>query len=306
MSAEPDAATRLRRALSPLLRTDEFHPLSSTVRVEYAAASHSGLGPDNNEDHYLVGRLSRTQTMLASSLSSAELPGDFEEYAYMMVVADGLGGKGSGGVASRLALSTLAHLALHFGRWNVRVDARTATEVMERAEWFYRRIHEVVRERGAGKSELSGMATSMTAAYTAGDELFVAHVGHSRAYLFRQGDLTLLTRDQTLTKRLAESGRPEPVQVGTEDLGHILTDAMGGHIPSPRIEVEHYRLLNGDCLLLCSDGLSDAVDHDRIAEVLMQRRNPNEQCQRLIDLAVGGGSNDNVTVVLAQYVIPRS
>ncbi len=306
MTAEPDAATRLRRALSPLLRNDEFRPLSSTVRVEYAAASHSGLGPQNNEDHYLVLRLGRTQSMLASSLPVAELPAEFEEFAYTMVVADGLGGKGAGGVASRLALSTLAHLALHFGRWNVRVDARTATEVMERAEWFYRRVHEVVRERGAGRSELTGMATSMTAAYSAGDELFVTHVGHSRAYLFRQGDLTLLTRDQTLIKRLEESGRPEPVQVGTDDLGHILTDAMGGRIPSPRIEVEHYRLLHGDCLLLCSDGLSDAVEHDRIAEVLMTRRNLNEQVQRLIDLAAASGGNDNVTVVLAQYTIPRS
>ena len=111
----------------------------------------------------------------------------FEECGYAMLVADGLGEGGAGSVASRVALSTIAHLALHYGQWNVRVDAATAAEIVERAEWFYSQADAAVHTRAASSPVLKGMTTALTAAYTAGDDLFIAHVGHSRAYLFRDG-----------------------------------------------------------------------------------------------------------------------
>jgi Serine/threonine protein phosphatase len=107
--------------------------VSSTVRVEYGACSDIRPKGAPNEDHYLVVRLGRSQETLATSLSEAETPMSFSEAGYAFVVADGLGGTGSGGVASRLAISTLVHLVVHYGRWNVRVDARTAFEILERA-----------------------------------------------------------------------------------------------------------------------------------------------------------------------------
>ena len=123
-----------------------------------------------------------------------------------MFVADGIGGTGPGALASRVALSTLAHLALHYGHWNLRVDGRTAAEIIERAEWYYRRVNEAVIERAKENPLLAGMATTMTAAYGAGDDLFLAHVGHSRAYIFRDGELTQLTSDDTVANRLAAQG----------------------------------------------------------------------------------------------------
>ena len=135
---------------------------------------------------------------------------------------------------------------LHYGRWNVRVNERTAWEIVQRAERFYRRVGEEVTEASHQHPALAGMGTTLTAAYSAGDELFVVHVGHSRAYLYRGGLLTRLTRDQTLAQRLAETGRTTPTELAAHDLRHVLTDAIGGHAGEPDIEIQNYLLLDGD------------------------------------------------------------
>ncbi len=234
------------------------------------------------------------------------MPPRFEESGYAMLVADGLGEGGAGSVASRVALSTIAHLSLHYGRWNVRVDAATAAEIVERAEWFYPQADTAVHTRAASSPALKGMTTALTAAYSAGDDLFIAHVGHSRAYLFRQGELTLLTRDHTIERQMAETHRPASVERRAQDLRHILTDAVGARGARPLIDVERFQLMNGDCVLLCTNGLTDMVDDTRIAEVLALRREPGEQCAALIEMANRAGGGDNITVVLAEYHIPKS
>jgi serine/threonine protein phosphatase PrpC len=223
-----------------------------------------------------------------------------------MLVADGLGEGGAGSVASRVALSTIAHLAIHHGKWNLRVDPGTASQVSERAEWFYSQADAAVHTRAASSPVLTGMTTALTAILSAGDDLFVAHVGHSRAYLSRSGDLTLLTRDHTIERHLAETKRPASVERRAQDLRHILTDAIGASGAKPQIEVERFKLKNGDCVLLCTNGLTDMVDDARIAEVLALRREPGEQCDILTDLANRAGGGDNITVIVAEYQIPRS
>ena len=303
MTADEDDTAR-RAALSPLLDQGEFRPLSSTVRVEIGALSQRGKSRLLNDDHYMVVRLGREQETLATSLSSAEVPPPFQEQGYAMFIADGLGEGGTGSVASRVALSTIAHLALHYGKWNLRIDPGTAWEIVERAEWFYGRADAAVTEKRRSSPLMTGMTTTLTAAYSVGDDLFIANVGHSRAYLFRDGALILLTRDQTIAERVAGTGRP--AQPRARDLGHILTDAMGACGGPPAVEVEQFRLMNGDCVLLCTNGLTDVVDDDRIAEVLALRRKPSEQCAILADLANRQGGEDNATVILAQYQVPGS
>src|SRR5580765_2167380 len=123
-----------RAALSAMLGAEAFRPASSSTRVDVAAQSRQGAQRTVNDDHFLVLRQGRHQETVATSLSAADLPARFEEFSYAMLVADGLGEHGSGALASRVALSTIAHLALHHGRWNVRVDARVASEIVERAE----------------------------------------------------------------------------------------------------------------------------------------------------------------------------
>jgi protein phosphatase len=297
---------RRRVVISRPLTAHEVRPLSSSVKVDIAASSRRGTSQKYNDDHYLVVRLGRTQETLATSLSAAEVPSRFEENGYAMLVADGLGEGGSGAVASRVALSTIAHLALHYGRWNLRVDPQTAMEIMDRAQELHTRADAEVFAKSRMGPLLTGISTSLTAAYSAGDSLFVAHVGHSRAYLFRSGILTLLTRDHTVERHAANSKGPVAIERRAQDAGHILTDTLGADGAAPVVDVEQFRLVNGDCVLLCTNGLTDVIDNERIAEVLALRRQPQEQCAILTDLATEQGAEDNVTVVLAEYQVPGS
>src|SRR5262249_31896303 len=151
-----------RRAVSPVLRAEDFRPLSSSVQVEFGA--HSDGRPRNapNDDHYLIVRLGRSQETIATSLAEGHVPQRFMEYGYAMFLADGIAAS-AGGLASRIAVSTLVHLALHYGRWNVRVDSRAAFEITERLDWCYRQAYDLVKARARGNRRLHGMATKLTA-----------------------------------------------------------------------------------------------------------------------------------------------
>jgi protein phosphatase len=281
--------------------TDEpFPPLSSTVRVQVAARSDRG-GRPVNDDHFLIVELGRYQRTLATNLPDGQVPVRYEEAGYGMIVADGLGNAGA--TASQLAITTLAHLVLHFGKWQLRIDPDTADDVINRARRFYRQVDQTVTETGSERTDLSGMGATLTAAYSAGDMLFLAHVGHSRAYLFRDGVLTQLTSDQTLRQRIVEWG-PGPFEAAANELDHVLTDVIGGHARPARIQVGQFELRGEDCVLLCTNGLSDVVDDKSAAAILGMRATLEERCGALVDLALARGTRDNVTAVLAKYDVP--
>jgi protein phosphatase len=303
-SLDPWAAASRRRVLSPVLYAEDFKPLSAVVKVDFGAHSQAGAGRPRNEDHFIILTFGRHQEVLASTLAAADLPPRFEEHGYAMVVGDGAGQEGAGGLASRIAVSMLAHLMIHHGNWNLRVDAGTAESIIRRAEWFYQRAALEVDRYSRAEATLSGMRTTLTAAFSAGSDLFYAHVGHSRAYLYRDGELTQMTRDHTVEQRLAQSPGPVPLPPGATDLGKILTDAIGAGSGPPAVDVERLSLCDGDLVLLCTDGLTNALDDDHIAEVLMLPRAPKEQCERLVDLAVHHGSTDDITALVARYRIP--
>jgi protein phosphatase len=149
------------------------------------------------------------------------------------------------------------------------------------------------------------MAATLTGLYSVGTDLFVAHVGHSRCYLFRNGTLVQLTRDDTLEERRATSTHPIGVGRTIEDVRHVVTHAVGGG-DGGRVVVEHFRLADDDTLLLCTNGLTDVVEQDAIADTLASRRAPDEQCDQLVDLALANGTTDNVTVVIGNYHFPSS
>ncbi len=282
-----------------------FRPPSALVEVEFGAATDPGRRRATSDDHYWIMRMGRNQETIKSSLPDGCVPDRFEEHAYGMVVADGMGPDGPE-IASRHAIATLAQLLLHFGKWNVRVNERTVWEIVQRAERFYQKVGEEVTDASRQHPGLAGMSTTLTAACSAGDELFVVHVGHSRAYLYRGGLLTRLTRDQTLAQRIAETGRTTPIELAAHDLRHRLTDAIGGQNGTPDIEIQNYQLLDGDVVMLSTNGLTDLVDDDQIANVLRNGEGLglDAQCQRLVDLALERGGPDNITAVLARYKIP--
>jgi serine/threonine protein phosphatase PrpC len=121
--------------------------------------------------------------------------------------------------------------------------------------------------------------------------------------LFRDGALTLLTRDHTVERHFADIGTPVAIERRARDLQHILTDAVGASADYPLVEVERFTLQDGDAVLLCSNGLTDTLGEERVADVLALRRQSPEQCQTLINMAAAS-SDDDATAILAQYRIP--
>jgi len=294
MSDDPDI--RWRRVVSAPVATESFTPESSRADLELAATSICGRLRADNTDHYMAIRLGRLQETLLTSLSASDLPPRFEEFAYAMVVADGLGDRGSGARASRVALSALAQLAIRYGKWNVRIDADTITDVTAQGELLCFKAHDAVVAAAGAEPRLGGMGTSLTAMYVAGAHLFFAHIGHSRAYLFREGRLIQLTTDHTVAEQ--EAG-VHPFQE-QNDFAHVVTEFIGGRT-EPALDIEHIGLVDGDRLLLCTNGLSDAVTANEIAGVLALKRRPADDCQRLTDLALAARAPDDVTVMVADY-----
>ncbi len=295
-----ESKTHWRSVISQPVEIADFRPLSSALAVEVAAASVCGRLRPHNTDHYLAIRFGRLQETLVTSLAAADLPPRFEEYAYAMLVADGLDEGGAGARASRIALSTLARLAIRYGRWNVRADPETLADIVEQGEFFYRRANDEVLRASRSDLALADMATSLTALYIAEGDLIFAHVGHSKAFLFRNGALTQLTRDHTLEQQPEPGGSPR-TERPKADYRHFVTRSVGGDGSGPTVEIERIKLSAGDRLLLCTNGLTDVVSQDPIADTLALSRPPRDDCQRLVELARAAGSPDDVTVMVADY-----
>ena len=298
--------SELETAEFPLPQTAErVRPSSSLVRVDVAAQSDKGKKRDSNQDHFLVARAGRHLDTLLSNLPEGELPARFEETGYIAIVADGMGGAAGGEVASRLAITTLINIVLHVPDWIMRLDEEHSQKVMRRAASYYRKVNERLVNEARLKPELRGMGTTMTGAYSLGDDLFVIHVGDSRAYLYRDGILRRLTKDHTHAQMLADAGIIRPEAVGTHRLRHVLTNALGGDESDGNAEIHRMRLFDGDRILLCSDGLHDMVEDEEIVEILKREPASNPACEALVKSALDNGGKDNVTVVVAGYRIPE-
>ena len=281
-------------------------PLSSPVQVDVAGLSHPGHVRPNNEDHFLVLRFGRFLEPLATNLPAGQAPPRCEDVGYALAVADGMGGHAAGEEASKLALTTLVGLVLDTPDWFLRMDdPPAAEEVMRRAAERYGRIDQALAEEAVEDPRLRGLGTTMTLAASLGWDLLLAHVGDSRAYLFRGGALHQLTRDHTWVGELHQAGMITQAEAATHHLRHFLTRHLGAN-KGARPDVQRLALVDGDCLLLCTDGLSEMVRNVEIAEVLAGGGASEAMSQRLVDRALAAGGKDNVTAVVAHYRAPAA
>lgn len=283
----------------------EDPPLSSRVRVNVGAVTDRGKKRSNNEDSYLVARFGRAMEPLLTNLPPEDLPSDFRETGYGIVVADGMGGHAAGDVASRMAIRTLVKRFINLPDWILRFDAQQEKRAMRRADEHYRRVHEAVRERAAAEPGLEGMGTTMTVATILGADGIVAHVGDSRAYLYREGKLHQITKDQTQAQLLLDAGIISKEEFSKHQYRHVLLQAIGGRGGLVEVEVQRMRFRNDDRLLLCTDGLTDMLNDEKIAEVLARGKSSQDTCDALLELALEAGGDDNITIVLAHLNIPK-
>lgn len=235
-----------------------------TLVLKYAARSDRGLVRANNEDSVYAG-------------------------ARLLALADGMGGHAAGEVASQLVIAALAHLD----------DDEPGGDLLSKLAAAVREGNSAIAAHVEADPELEGMGTTLTAILFAGNRLGLVHIGDSRGYLLRDGELTQITKDDTFVQTLVDEGRITPEEAHSHPQRSLIMRALTGHEVEPTLIMREARA--GDRYLLCSDGLSDPVSQDTILEAL-QIPDVAESADRLIELALRGGGPDNVTVVVADVI----
>ena len=292
---------------SPPAITEGQSP-SSLVQVDLGGCSHPGKVRANNEDHFLVARFDRWMKVLLTNLPAGSIPDRYGETAYVLLVADGMGGAAAGEIASEIAITSLVDLVLRTPDWIMRLDEESTREMLARMDQRIGQIAGILRDKVRSDPSLSGMGTTMTFACSLGEDLVVCHIGDSRAYLFRDGRLHRLTRDHTMAQTLADAGVISPDAVDSHPMHHVLTHVIGAKDEKAQAELGMLKLIDGDAVLLCTDGLTDMVTDERIGGALANvagGQSPADVCASLLEMALEGGGRDNVTVALARYRFPR-
>jgi protein phosphatase len=269
------------------------------VAVDLGAATHQGLVRENNEDSYLVARADRSLQTLLTNLPAGEIPEWAAERSYGLVVADGMGGEAAGEVASQLALRAVVEHVLATADWIMRDAATHSAEIEYRMAERFAAADEAVKEEASHNPRLVGMGTTMTMAVSNGADLFLGHVGDSRAYLLRGGQLQVLTRDHSFAQAMADAGTISQQDVKTHRMRNVLLRNLGGR--AARADLAHLPLASGDQLLLCTDGLTDLVAAGAIREILQAATSAQAACDELVKAALAAGGKDNVTVLVARY-----
>lgn len=287
--------------------TGEYPQVSARpvkVTVDVGAETHQGKVRENNEDNFLVAKLAKSMRICRTSLPEDWSTRFSDEEGYLLVVADGMGGVAGGEKASRVAVETIEGFVLNVVKWFLRFDDDNAVLVGELKNAFQRADANVI-ERARNDPRLWGMGTTLTMAYSVGTELYVVHAGDSRAYLLRDGEFRQVTSDHTLVNLLVQGGTITPEAARTHSRRNVVTNVIGGPSEGVHTEIHKVALQDGDVLLLCSDGLTEPVDDDKIAAILTQQADPEIACQKLVQAALDGGAPDNVTAVVARYSVRR-
>lgn len=231
------------------------------VNFNAALHSHQGLIRETNED---------------SAMASSD----------QLVIADGMGGHAAGEVASALAVRIVSGLASDV--------ADLACDIQEAA----RSTREALQAMSQADDSLETLGTTLITVSLRGQECVVGHIGDSRAYLLRGDQLQQLTRDHTHVQRLVDSGQLSPERARAHPYRSMLLRSLDDQANGPNLDVFSVEIRDGDRLMLCSDGLSDYVDDDVIAERLAEGT-PVDAAQRLVTTALHHFTRDNVTVVVA-------
>ncbi|NAZ88032.1 Stp1/IreP family PP2C-type Ser/Thr phosphatase, partial [Kineococcus indalonis] len=237
------------------------------IALRYAARSDVGLVRSTNQDSGYAG-------------------------PHLLVVADGMGGHAGGDVASSLAVGELSVLD---------GESHGSDDAAEHLHRALEAANEQLRRRVSHEPELAGMGTTVTAVLRAGSRLVLAHIGDSRGYLLRDGQLTQLTRDHSYVQSLIDEGRISAEEAERHPQRSVIMRVLTGR-DDDTADVSVREARPGDRYLLCSDGLSGVVSHETLQETLAAGEAPDTTCERLVELALRGGGPDNVSCVVADVV----
>lgn len=248
------------------------------MKIVAGARTDQGLVRPNNEDNYYL-----------------------DEDNGVFVVADGMGGHASGEIASKMAVDVINGFFNGTGGTNEPVIGTYIEEYSEKTNTIgsaIRLANMAIYEAAQNNTRWRGMGTTLAAVLLDKRRLSIAHVGDSRVYLVRAGDIMQLTDDHTLVHEQVKRDMMTQDEAATSDMKHILTRALG--IASDvMVDLDELTMADGDALVLCTDGLSSMVSDDDILSIVLADDNPTTACERLIDRANSNGGQDNVTVIVA-------
>jgi PPM family protein phosphatase len=236
-----------------------------TLAVRCGMQSDIGLRREGNEDSAYAG-------------------------ARLLAVADGMGGHAGGEVASAAVIEALRPLDTEV----------PAGELLNALEHAVRRAGSTLRDMVANDPSLLGMGTTLTALLWSGSQLGLVHIGDSRAYLVRDGEVFQITHDHTLVQSLLDEGKITAGEVASHPQRSLLLQALGAGSFVPDLQLHEARL--GDRYLLSSDGLHQVADAEAVAQVLLTVPDPDQAAKDLIALAIAGGGPDNITCIVADVV----
>jgi protein phosphatase len=219
-----------------------------------------------------------------------------DQEAGILIVADGMGGHAAGEVASDLAVRTISQLleeSLPPGALDAQAVIRLLRHAIDQANF-------AIQTRAAEDCALRGMGTTVAIAIARGEQLCLGHVGDSRVYLIADGQLRRLTQDHSLVSQMVRDGQITAEQARTHHLRNVITRSLGFEA-SAQPDLQVLRWSAGDCLVLCSDGLTNMLTDEEIAaEVRRPGASVASTCGRLIALANERGGSDNISVIVAQ------
>jgi len=268
--------------------------------IDAFGVTHPGKVRKENQDHYVLCSLRRQVVVRGSSIPEADavLGSESERLASMVMVADGVGGAAKGETASRVALTGIARYVTRSLRCYYRSDEEE--DFSEALRHGALECHEDLRRLAEESLDQRGMATTLTLSLGVWPRAYLLQVGDSRCYLLRDGELTQITRDQTMAQEMVDLGIMKPDQVAGTRLEHTLTSSIGGSHSQPT--VTRFDMNWGHVLLLCSDGLTRHVSDDRIRDVLRSMTSAQQACETLLQDALDGGGTDNITIAIGRAV----
>jgi serine/threonine protein phosphatase PrpC len=251
------------------------------MRIEVAGRSHVGMKRNHNEDAFLV---------LA------------EEQLYC--VADGMGGHASGEIASRIAIEELEDFYRRTSKdadltWPFKMD-RALTYEENRLATGIKLANARIFEAAGTEVSYRGMGTTIVSLHFAEDGVYVGHVGDSRAYCLRDGQLRQITEDHSLLNDYLKAKKLTAEEIDAFPHKNVIVRALGMK-DTVQVDVERFEVAAGDVFLLCSDGLSGMVHDEALLSTVQASADLEATCEKLIDLANEAGGNDNITCILLRY-----
>ena len=266
--------------------------------------THPGLVRANNEDHFLICALKKKVEVYHTSLPDPSALGFSHRVAMLALVADGVGGAKAGEEASRITLEHVTRYVTEALECYYTSDPDNDSQFITELEEAALKVHSEIAVEAATDSARRGMATTLTLWLGIWPNAYLLQVGDSRCYTLRDGELRQVSRDQTMAEEFVQQGVFNREDAAFKRWANVLSSAIGGPQAAPTVNKVPQSW--GSIGMMCSDGLTRHVSDERIKEVLSTMKSARDGCERLLQDALDGGGEDNITVLIGRSVPEES